>query len=49
MRKEYKAPKVSTETVQVGVFGCYGSNDTGGGNSWLGFLNPFFGFCCGGG
>jgi len=51
MRKAYESPKMRIEVVKTGVYGCYGggSNDNGGDGplgSFLGLLNPLFGWCC---
>lgn len=49
-KREYRAPKVRTEVIKVGVFGCYGSTGDDGDddNTWspINFLAPMFGWCC---
>lgn len=48
-KKEYQAPKVRTEMIEVGVFGSYSDNDDDGPNdTWspVNFLAPLFGWCC---
>jgi hypothetical protein len=49
MRKEYSSPEIRTETVEVGVYGCYaGSNNDGPWAPIIGIWNPLFTLCCGG-
>ena len=45
MKKVYRAPRLTTEKVQIGVFGQYGSS---GGilGTMVGIWNPLFGLCC---
>ncbi len=54
MRKEYVKPAVRAENLTIGVFGCYGGDsdgNNGGGSQWspIGWFNPLFQICCGGG
>lgn len=42
VKKVYKKPQLTTEKVEIGVFGSYG----GGGP--INFLWPLFTICCGG-
>lgn len=47
--KVYQAPKVRTEAVNLGVYGCYNNTtppDTRPPRSPIRFFNPFFHFCC---
>lgn len=48
MRKTYRSPELRSEKLDVGVFGSYGSSDSGGGawGSIIGIFNPLFGLCC---
>jgi hypothetical protein len=51
-KRDYKAPKVRTEVIKVGVFGSYGgtggTGDDDDENTWspVNFLAPMFGWCC---
>ncbi len=48
-KREYKAPHIKTEYVNIGVFGSYDDNsdgEDGGNNGPINFFNPFFHFCC---
>ena len=52
MRKSYNTPELRSEKLVVGVYGDYGDDgDDGGGvlGNFVGFFNPLFGLCCGGG
>lgn len=54
MRKDYSSPVMRVETIEVGVYGDYGSGDNSGsgGGLWgniVGLFNPLCGLCCGGG
>jgi len=44
VKKVYKAPQLTTEKVEIGVFGSYGEGGWLG--SFIGVLNPLFGACC---
>jgi len=51
MRKGYEKPELRTEDLAVGVYGSYGDDNDNGGpmGHFIGFFNPLFGLCCGGG
>jgi len=44
-KKMYSKPLLKSESIEIGVFGCYGSH---GGGTWSPFriFNPLFGWCC---
>jgi hypothetical protein len=50
MKKGYIRPEIRTESITVGVYGCYGDDDGGGGNggTWspVHIFNPLFHWCC---
>lgn len=52
MRKTYTKPVVRAESLEVGVFGSYGSDDCrffdGQWAPIIGIIHPLFGLCCGG-
>jgi hypothetical protein len=51
MRKEYQKPELRAETLDVGVYGCYGdagSDNEGPWSPFVGIWNPLFTLCCGG-
>jgi hypothetical protein len=53
MRKRYEKPELNCESLACGVYGSYGGDDDDGGGgclgNFIGFFNPLFGLCCGGG
>ncbi|MBN2544285.1 MAG: hypothetical protein JXB50_00720 [Spirochaetes bacterium] len=42
-KKMYSKPLLKSESIEIGVFGCYGSTST-----WtpVKIWNPLFGWCC---
>jgi len=53
MRKAYRKPELRAETLDMGVYGCYGDDDDGDGfggvlSPFIGIFNPLFTLCCGG-
>jgi len=45
-KKMYIKPTLKSESIEIGVFGCYGGTGDGGQWSPIKWFNPLFGWCC---